>query len=98
MYVCLIVVFLLGPVVKNRVLNSEVRTESLCQVKLQPVFAFFPGRYFSDSGSGMRLRDVIVTLCGALKDDAVALVDAIAPPDFVLHSALGHSNGEVGDL
>ena len=43
----------------------------------------------------MRLRDVIVNLCSALKDDAIALVDAIAPSDFVLHSALGHSNGEV---
>ena len=43
----------------------------------------------------MRLRDIIVSLCGTLKNDAVALVDAVAPPDFVLHSALGHSNGEV---
>ena len=79
----------------RRTERHKIRTESLFQVNSQPVLVLFPGRYFSDSGSGMRLRDVIVTLCGALKDDAVALVDAIAPPDFILHSALGHSNGEV---
>jgi acyl-CoA oxidase len=34
-------------------------------------------------------------LCARLKPDAVALVDVLAPPDFVLNSALGHSNGKV---
>ncbi|KAG8222249.1 hypothetical protein J437_LFUL001447 [Ladona fulva] len=37
----------------------------------------------------------IVSLCAQLKPESVALVDAISPPDFVLNSALGHSNGEV---
>jgi len=30
-----------------------------------------------------------------LKDEAVALVDALAPPDFILNSPIGHSNGKV---
>lgn len=34
-------------------------------------------------------------MCLELKDDAVSLVDVIAPPDFVLNSALGRSDGEV---
>ena len=33
-----------------------------------------------------------------LKPDVVTLVDSFAPPDWVLQSALGHSNGEVRNL
>ncbi|KAG0701612.1 Peroxisomal acyl-coenzyme A oxidase 3 [Chionoecetes opilio] len=34
-------------------------------------------------------------LCGELLPDAVALVDAFAPPDFFLHSVLGNADGKV---
>ena len=30
-----------------------------------------------------------------LKNEAVSLVDVIAPPDFILQSPIGSSNGEV---
>ena len=30
-----------------------------------------------------------------LKDEAVSLVDVLAPPDFILNSPIGHSNGKV---
>jgi len=30
-----------------------------------------------------------------LKDDAVALVDVFAPPDFILNSPIGKGSGEV---
>ena len=30
-----------------------------------------------------------------LKDDSVALVDVIAPPDFILDSPIGRADGEV---
>lgn len=33
-----------------------------------------------------------------LKSDVVTLVDSFAPPDWVLQSAIGHSNGEVRRL
>lgn len=44
---------------------------------------------------GNVIREGILKLCEQLKPEAIALVDAIAPPDFVLNSALGNSDGEV---
>ncbi|KAL3268862.1 hypothetical protein HHI36_007951 [Cryptolaemus montrouzieri] len=41
------------------------------------------------------IQDSIIKLCADLKDDAIALVDAIAPPDFALNSVLGSSDGQV---
>lgn len=41
------------------------------------------------------LREGIISLCRDLLDNAVALVDVLAPPDFVLNSPLGMSDGEV---
>ncbi|KAG5318236.1 ACOX3 oxidase, partial [Pseudoatta argentina] len=41
------------------------------------------------------LRKGIIMLCRDLVDNAVALVDVLAPPDFILNSALGMSDGEV---
>ncbi|KAJ8872737.1 hypothetical protein PR048_026352 [Dryococelus australis] len=41
------------------------------------------------------LSDGIMQLCSSLKPEAVALVDAIAPPDFCFNSVLGKSDGQV---
>ncbi|XP_032687602.1 peroxisomal acyl-coenzyme A oxidase 3 isoform X2 [Odontomachus brunneus] len=41
------------------------------------------------------LREGIIKLCKKLVDNAVALVDVLAPPDFVLNSPLGMSDGEI---
>jgi len=41
------------------------------------------------------IRDAILELCTAIKPEAIALVDSIAPSDFVLNSALGKSDGWV---
>lgn len=41
------------------------------------------------------LREGIIMLCKDLVSNAVALVDVLAPSDFVLNSALGMSDGEV---
>lgn len=50
---------------------------------------------YVDSSQSELVQSAVVSLCGQLKNDAVALVDVIAPSDFILNSVIGHSNGEV---
>uniref|UniRef100_A0A8C9UR19 Acyl-coenzyme A oxidase n=1 Tax=Spermophilus dauricus TaxID=99837 RepID=A0A8C9UR19_SPEDA len=55
----------------------------------------YRGGYLSDKHSGTQMESAILDLCTQLKDDAVALVDVIAPPDFVLDSPIARADGEL---
>ena len=41
------------------------------------------------------MQDTFIETAKDLKNDAVGLADVLAPPDFILNSVLGHSDGEV---
>ncbi|RNA13430.1 peroxisomal acyl-coenzyme A oxidase 3, partial [Brachionus plicatilis] len=56
---------------------------------------FYQGSYFSSEKPVFMIREAILELCTQMKNEAVAMVDAIAPPDYVLNSVLGNSDGLV---
>ncbi|XP_076303568.1 peroxisomal acyl-coenzyme A oxidase 3 isoform X1 [Lasioglossum baleicum] len=57
---------------------------------------FYAGGYATPrSNMENFLRNGIIMLCKELVDDAVALVDVLAPPDFIINSPLGMADGEV---
>lgn len=54
---------------------------------------FYQGGYFNGDAPVTLIRETILELCSQMKNDAIALVDAMAPPDYVLNSTLGDSTG-----
>ena len=56
----------------------------------------YEANYFETNGSVLsNMRERILLTCAELKDESVALVDAFAPPDFILNSCLGFSDGRI---
>lgn len=56
---------------------------------------FYEGGFIQSTKHAENLKAGIIELLPILKDDAVSLVDAIAPSDFILNSPLGMSDGQV---
>jgi len=48
-----------------------------------------------DPQSIMTMQDCFIEIAKDIKKDAVSLADVLAPSDFILNSALGHSDGNV---
>ena len=55
----------------------------------------YQGGYVQGPEATSLVHEAILALCHDVKDDAVSLVDAMAPPDFILNSVLGASDGQV---
>ncbi|KAM5194440.1 peroxisomal acyl-coenzyme A oxidase 3 isoform 1-T4 [Mantella aurantiaca] len=55
----------------------------------------YQGGYFAGELPGKIIQDAMLELCAELKDEAVSLVDAIAPPDFILNSPIARADGEL---
>lgn len=51
--------------------------------------------YFVNADANRKIRSTILKLCEELKPEAVALVDAFAPPDFIINSVLGNADGNI---
>ncbi|XP_077292110.1 peroxisomal acyl-coenzyme A oxidase 3-like [Arctopsyche grandis] len=54
---------------------------------------FYQGGYANSPKFSEFVKEGILKLCSELKPEAVAIADALAPPDFVLNSVLGKSDG-----
>lgn len=55
----------------------------------------YEGNYIQGKEPSCLLSQAILDLCSQIKNDAVSLVDAVGPPDFILNSVLGQSDGLV---
>lgn len=91
---------------KEAIFNEEETPESLRPVLLKlcslyglssletHLTTLYQGEFCRSVNDARIVRGAILSLCCELKGEAVALVDALAPPDFILNSPIGHSNGK----
>ncbi|XP_058806561.1 peroxisomal acyl-coenzyme A oxidase 3 [Phymastichus coffea] len=76
------------------VLNNLVLLYSLTCID-KHLSSFYQGGYCTGPQMADFVKENILNLCSELKTEAVAIADALAPPDFVLNSILGMSDGKV---
>ncbi|KAK7867136.1 hypothetical protein R5R35_005852 [Gryllus longicercus] len=55
----------------------------------------YEARIIEGNVTSKLLKQGVLQLCEELKPEAITLVDALAPPDFILNSVLGMSDGQV---
>lgn len=55
----------------------------------------YEGGFATGPSAARHYKQGVLRLLGQLKDDAVALVDTVAPTDFVLNSPLGMADGQM---
>ena len=55
----------------------------------------FEGNYLNNGSISIWIQNCLIDLCHDLRNEAVALVDVFAPPDHILNSVLGASDGKV---
>ncbi|CAB0036875.1 unnamed protein product [Trichogramma brassicae] len=80
----------------SNILDKLVMMYSLTRLEKHMV-TFYQGGYCTGPQMANLVKENILLLCAELKPEAVAIVDALAPPDFVLNSVLGMSDGKVYD-
>lgn len=56
---------------------------------------FYEGNFTSGPGLVQFVKEAIIYVCSNLKSDIVGVIDALAPPDFVINSILGTADGKV---
>ena len=58
---------------------------------------FYQGEYANGPDFVSTVKDGVLEICSILKPDIVSVIDALAPPDFVVNSVLGKSDGKVSN-
>lgn len=56
---------------------------------------FYEGGYATGPNMAKFVKESILKICSDLKPQMIGIIDALAPPDFVLNSILGKSDGKV---
>lgn len=56
---------------------------------------FYQGCFAQGPELSENVKEAILELCRELKPDSLSIIDGIAPPDYVINSVLGKSDGRV---
>uniref|UniRef100_A0A7G3ACZ8 Acyl-coenzyme A oxidase n=1 Tax=Lutzomyia longipalpis TaxID=7200 RepID=A0A7G3ACZ8_LUTLO len=85
----------LNGVTAEKVVLTKLLSLYGCYIILQYMSYLQKGGFLLKAKDSDLYEEAYLYLLEDIKDDAVSLVDAIAPPDFIVNSPLGLSNGEI---
>lgn len=80
---------------EQRVLEKLLSLYGANLIATKYLAILYEGKFVENVNAGELLQSGILELLPILKNEAVALVDSIAPPDFIINSPLGMSDGKV---
>lgn len=79
----------------ERLMNQLALLYGLWSLEKWSTF-LYESNIIKSGGLTMRkIRDHILELCSSLKDNSLSLVEVLSPPDWVLRSSLGQSDGKL---
>lgn len=79
----------------KKVLTKLMALYGIWALEQEHLVTMYEGGFANGSKPAMLIRDAILMLSKDIKDDAVSLIDAVAPPDIAIDSVLGKSDGMV---
>lgn len=85
------------PAIRN-ILLKLLALYGLWTIEKHHLVTLYQGGFATGSKPATMMQDAILKLSKDVKDDSVALIDVLAPPDFVINSVLGKSDGLVSNL
>lgn len=80
-------------VCSDKLINSTLFFSALSRIEAD--LGNFRNDDFISSAQAKLVKNAVLKLCQEVKKNAIAFVDAVAPPDAILCSPIGKSDGEV---
>jgi len=80
---------------KCKIVLDKLLIVYILKILEENINLLFEGNYFKNGSINLWIQNRLIDLCQDLRNEAVTLVDVFAPPDHILNSVLGVSDGKV---
>lgn len=80
---------------KCKLVLEKLLTVQILKLFEEYISILFEGHYVKNGQVNQWIQTRLIDLCNELRNELASLVDVFAPPDYILNSVLGNSDGRV---